>query len=357
MGQVQRERRGGGRRGLIGGRLSPLGRVSLGVVRRRTEVIAFIAHRRLPLRGADQVIGVLADPFRLKSGLVGPTVSTVAFGLKSICLAAPVKRTASFEVARAHEDVGVQVLELRDDAGYVGDVLRVGRDAEHLHAVFRRPALRSLGHAGGEEGVRVGDDHGPGPHAGEGLKRGLRVVAGGSQHGEQVLVLLPEERFGCPRPLNHDHPARVGYLDGALGEGGTVRAQQEVDFILVDEPLDEIGGSVRVAGVVVHDQLDPVAVVAHLDTAVLAVDPFFPEDIATPCVLAFLGVPARLADGGPDRDDLFLIILPSRPPARVTPLAAVRDTERLGSFFLHNQRDVWGSNQGSIPTLRPLVHS
>ena len=84
--------------------------------------------------------------------------------------------------------------------------------------------------------------------------------------------------------------------------------QQKIDLVIVNELFHEIGRSIRVAPVVMHDQFDLVAVVAHLDAAVFAVDPFFPKDVALSGELAFLGIPARFADGGPDPDDLLFIV-------------------------------------------------
>ena len=166
------------------------------------------------------------------------------------------------EVASPHEDVRLQLLELRQYVGDVGGVPWVALHPQHLQAVLSGPPLRALGDAGGEEVVRVGDDNRLGPHLAERPKRGLGVAARGSHHGEQVLVRLPEEGFGRAVALDQDHAACVGDLDGPLGERGAVRPQQEVDLVLVDELLHELSRRVRVAPVVVHDQLDLVAFVA-----------------------------------------------------------------------------------------------
>ena len=92
----------------------------------------------------------------------------------------------------------------------------------------------------------MGDDDRPGPPLGERMKRGLGVIARRSQHGEQISVRLPEERFGRSVALDQDCAARLGDLNGRLGERGTVRPQREVDAVLVDELLDERSGGVRV---------------------------------------------------------------------------------------------------------------
>ena len=134
---------------------------------------------------------------------------------------------------------------------------------------------------------------------------GFRVFAGGGEDGEEVLEALLEEGFGRAGALDYYDALRVGHLDGGLGQGGAVGAEEEVHLVFVDESGDEFGVRVWVAPVVVHNQFDPVGHAVHVDASGFVVNPVEPELVALAGVGSFLGVSSGLADGGADGDDFF----------------------------------------------------
>ena len=84
------------------------------------------------------------------------------------------------------------------------------------------------------------------------------------------------------------------------GQAAGIGSQQEVDPILVDQLLDEIGGGVGVGLVVVVDDLRGVPLPVYLDPPVLLVHPSHPRVVSLPRVTALHRILAGLTQSGPD---------------------------------------------------------
>ena len=158
----------------------------------------------------------------------------------------------------------------------------------------------AVGHCRGERGVFVGDDRRAGALIGQHGDPRLGVVAGDGRHQEQVAKTPLEHGVGGAVAFHHDHVVGFGDGAGAGGEAAGIGAQQEVDPVVIDELLDEIGGGVGVGLVVVVDDLGPVAALTYLDPAVHLIDPLDPGVISLPGVAALHREFAGLAQSGAD---------------------------------------------------------
>ena len=203
-------------------------------------------------------------------------------------------------MAAAHEDVGSQVAELGHDRRGVLDVLRVGLHGQNLDSGGFQVPPSPVGDRGREGRVLVGDHRGARTTGGQGLDGGLGVVARDGCYQEEIPETAFEHGVGGPVSLHHDDVVGLGDGAGARGEAARVGTEQEVDAVLVDELLDEIGGRIGVGLVVVVDDLGGVAASADVDPAVLLVHPPHPGVVALARVTSFHRVLAGLAEGCPD---------------------------------------------------------
>jgi len=85
---------------------------------------------------------------------------------------------------------------------------------------------------------------------------------------------------------------------------GRVPTQGE---IVAERFFDEAGGRIGVPLIVVHDQLDLIALIADFDATVFVVHPVQPKAVPLTGVSTLAGEFAGFADGGAKVDDLLFV--------------------------------------------------
>ena len=121
------------------------------------------------------------------------------------------------------------------------------------------------------------------------LDRAGEILVGGGQHGEDVAITLGEQLARSAVALDHRHAVFLDDRQNGLGQAGAVRPEHELDSVLLDQPLGELGAARRRRFVVVVADHELVGLAADRDAA-LAVDRLDGEIVAVLGVGAVLGV-------------------------------------------------------------------
>jgi hypothetical protein len=274
-------------------RLLPL---ELDLVGGQELLLPGIRQRLVPLGGPVYVLRVLLEQV-VELGQVPAHRKPEHLRVHVELLHLPGDRHRVVEVGAGRDHVGIGRLDLHQQRREVGIPLRIGLLQHHLHALL----LGRLHGAGrrrlGEERVLVDDGDGLEPTLGRHVDQAVQVVLGGSDHHEDVLAALLEDRGGGRERRDHDLLVLLGHVGHRLAHRRGVGPHDRVHLVLGDQLLVEPdrGGGSRL--VVVDHELDLAA-----EDSALGVQLVDADVVALLLVRAGLGVGAGHRHGRADLD-------------------------------------------------------